>query len=285
MIASAPFGLTGHNSTRVIFGGWALTEASQPEADSALELLLEHGVNHIDTAPMYGNAEARIGPWMERHRSHFFLATKTRKRTYRGARDDLRRSLERLRVDYLDLWQMHGLTGPKGWERAMGRGGALEALVEAQEKGLVRFLGVTGHGLQTPAMHRRSLESFEFDSVMAPYNYRLVQKPRYAADFEALATACRERSAALQTIKSVARRRWGDQPKTYNTYWYEPLDRQEAVDRAVHWALGLQDSFLVTAGDLRILPMILDAARRFEACPPDAAMAADVAAFGIRPVF
>ena len=285
MIPKQPFGRTGHNSTRAIFGAWSLNEASAAEADRTLDLLLEYGVNHIDTAPMYGKAEAHIGSWMEAHRNRFFLATKTRSRTYRGARADLRRSLKRLRADYVDLWQMHGLSGPAGWERAMGPGGALEAFVEARDRGLVRFLGVTGHGLKAPAMHQRSLERFGFDAVMAPYNYRLLKKPRYAADFEALVTACREHDVALQTIKAIARRRWEGRPRTHNTYFYEPLEGQEAIDRAVHWVLGLQGSFLVTAGDMGLLPKVLDAARRFEARPPEAVMEADVADLDMRPVF
>jgi aryl-alcohol dehydrogenase-like predicted oxidoreductase len=224
MIAKQLFGSTGHASTRLIFGAYALSSATQAEADGVLELLLEYGINHIDTAPMYGNAEKRIGPWMEDHRGDFFIATKTRRRTYQGAWDDLRRSLDRLRVDSVDLWQMHGLTGPAGWERAMGPGGTLEAFVEARDQGLVRFLGVTGHGVKAPAMHLRSLERYPFDSVLVPNNYALMQMPRYAADFEALIKLCLERQVAVQTIKSIARRPWGSRPKTYNTYFYEPLE-------------------------------------------------------------
>jgi aryl-alcohol dehydrogenase-like predicted oxidoreductase len=285
MIARQPFGRTGHASTRILFGAYALSEATQAEADQVLELLLEHGVNHIDTAVRYGNAERRIGPWMERHRGDFFLATKTHRRTYRGAWDDLERSLDRLRVDHVDLWQMHGLTSPAGWERAMGPGGTLEAFLEARDKGLVRFLGVTGHGLKAPAMHVRSLRRFDFDTVLVPYNYSLMQNPRYAADFEALVTLCRERHVAVQTIKSIARRPWEGRPKTYNTYHYEPLDAQDAVDRAVHWVLGYPDTFLITAGDMRLLPRVLDAAHRFEARPSDLDMAGDAARLAIQPIF
>jgi aryl-alcohol dehydrogenase-like predicted oxidoreductase len=285
MIAKQPFGRTGHASTRILFGAYALSKATQAEADRILALLLESGVNHIDTAILYGNAEKRIGPWMEKHRDDFFLATKTRRRTYRGAWEDLQRSLERLRADYVDLWQMHGLTGPAGWEKAMGPGGTLEAFVEARDRGLVRFLGVTGHGLKAPAMHLRSLERFDFDTVLVPYNHSLMQNPRYAADLKALVTRCRERQVALQTIKSIARRPWGDRPKTHNTYFYEPLQDQEAIDKAVHWVLGHPDTFLITAGDMQLLPNILDAATRFEARPSDAEMAAHAAELAIQPIF
>jgi aryl-alcohol dehydrogenase-like predicted oxidoreductase len=285
MISKQPFGRTGHASTRILFGAYALNKATQAEADRVLDLLIEYGVNHIDTAPMYGNAEKRIGPWMEKHRDDFFIATKTRRRTYQGAWDNLQLSLERLRVDHVDLWQMHGLTGPAGWERAMGPGGTLEAFLEARDRGLARFLGVTGHGVKAPAMHMRSLERFDFDTVTVAYNYSLMQNPRYAVDFEALITLCRERRVAVQTIKSIARRPWKDRPKTYNTYFYEPLDTQEAIDKAVHWALGSPDTFLITAGDMQVLPKVLDAADRFEARPSDAEMAADAAEFDIQPIF
>jgi aryl-alcohol dehydrogenase-like predicted oxidoreductase len=285
MISKQLFGRTGHASTRVLFGAYALSKATQTDADRVLEMLLEYGVNHIDTAPMYGNAEKRIGLWMEKHPGHFFIATKTRKRAYQGAWDDLQRSLDRLRVDHVDLWQMHGLTNPAGWEKAMGPGGTLEAFVEARDKGLVRFLGVTGHGVKTAAMHLRSLEHFNFDTVLLPYNYSLMQNPRYAVDFETLVTLCRERHVAVQTIKSIARRPWKDRPKTYNTYFYEPLDTQEAIDKAVHWALGLPESFLITAGDMRVLPKILDAARRFKKRPSDAEMDADSTKLAIQPIF
>jgi len=285
MILKLPFGRTEHESTRMIFGAYALSVAKQAEADRILELLLEHGVNHIDTAPMYGNAEIRIGPWLEMHRDKFFIATKTRNRTYEGAWDNLRRSLDRLRVDYIDLWQMHGLTNPVGWERVMGPGGTLQAFIEAREKGLVRFLGVTGHGIKTAAMHLRSLEAFEFDAVMLPYNYSLIQNPRYAADFETLISNCRQRNVAIQTIKSVARQPWGKRPRTHNTYFYEPLERQDAIDKAVHWGLGLPGSFLITAGDMGLVHKMLEAAERFEARPSNGDMGAMVDAHDIQPIF
>ena len=285
MISKQALGRTGHTSTRIIFGAYALSKATQAEADRILELLLTYGVNHIDTAPMYGNAEKRIGPWMKDHRDDFFIATKTRSRTYQGAWDNLQRSLERLRVDYVDLWQMHGLTNPVGWEKAMGPGGTLDAFIEARDKGLVRFLGVTGHGIKVPAMHLQSLERFDFDTVLLPYNYALMLNPRYATDFEALIARCHERHVAVQTIKSIARRPWGDRPKTYNTYFYEPLETQEAIDKAVHWALGLPDSFLITAGDMQLVPKILEAAECFTARPSDEEMAADATEFSIQPIF
>jgi len=285
MIQKLPFGRTGHASTRVIFGAWALSESTQKEADQVLELLLEYGINHIDTARMYGNAEQWVGTWMEKHRDRFFLATKTGNRTHRGAISDLHQSLKLLKVDYVDLWQMHGLTGQAGWETAMGDEGALETFVMARDKGLVRFLGVTGHGVKAPSMHKQSLERFDFDSVLVPYNYTLMQYPRYATDYNLLASLCRQRHVALQTIKSVARKPWKDQPKTYHTYFYEPLASQESVDLAVHWVLGSPDTFLITAGDIQILPMILDAASRFVEKPSEVDMKAIVKKYDFCPIF
>ena len=285
MIPKIPFGRTGHASTQLIFGAYALSDASQAQADQALELLLKYGINHIDVASMYGEAEKRLGPWMARHREGFFLATKTRKRARREAWEDLQRSLERLGVDAIDLWQMHGLTSPTGQEKALGPGGALEAMIEAREKGLVRYLGVTGHGINVPAMHIRSLERFDFDSVMLPFNHALLQDRQYAESFDRLATICRDRRVALQTIKSIARRPWGERQKTSHTFYYEPLEDREAIDLALHWAMGLEDGFVITAGDLRLLPLMLESASRFRGRPTGEQMLACEQSHGIEPVF
>lgn len=285
MIPKIQFGRTGHTSSKIIFGAYALSKATQEESDEILNLLLEYGINHIDTAPMYGNAEERIGPWMEKHRDNFFLATKTRSRQYDGAWKDLQNSLSRLRVDTIDLWQMHGLTNPVGWEKAMSPGGTLEAFIEARDQGFVRFLGVTGHGSKVPKVHLQSLERFDFDSVLLPYNYLQMQNSRYSTNFNELTKLCRERNIAIQTIKSVARRPWEDQPKNYNTYFYEPLETQEAIDKAVHWAYDLADSFLITAGDMKILPKILDAAKRFEKRPTDTEMNKMIEMYEVEKIF
>ena len=273
MIERRPFGRTGHQSTVTLFGAAALARVSQDEADRALEVLLRYGVNHIDTAARYGDSEVRIGPWMARHRRDFFLATKTGSRGAREAREDLHRSLERLKVDSVDLIQLHSLAHPNDWDRAMGPGGALEALVEAKQQGLVRAIGVTGHGWTIAAMHRRSLARFDFDSVLLPYNYFMDQNPRYREAFEEVAAICRERNVAVQTIKGIARGAWGAADRTHAT-WYQPLERQEDIDRAVHWVLGRPGIFLNTAGDLALLPRVLDAASRFQRRPSDEAMTA-----------
>jgi aryl-alcohol dehydrogenase-like predicted oxidoreductase len=273
MIATQPFGRTGHSSTRTLFGAAALGNVSQDDADRTLEVLLRHGVNHIDTAASYGDAELRIGPWMREHRGRFFLATKTGKRTYQEAKDEIHRSLERLRVDFVDLIQLHNLADPIEWDIALSPGGALEAAVEARDQGLVRFIGVTGHGSQIAATHRRSLERFDFDSVLLPYNYVAAQDAHYLSQFDALVATCQERNAAVQTIKSIARRPWLGHEQTANT-WYEPFTEQADIDSAVHWVLGRPGIFLNTVGDIALLPKVLDAAERFAQRPSDDEMAA-----------
>ncbi len=284
MIAKQTFGRTGHLSTRTLFGAASLSQVTQVEADRTLEVLLEYGINHIDTAASYGDAELRIGPWMAQHRQDFFLATKTEKRTYQEAKDELQHSLERLRVDSVDLWQMHVLIDPKEWEIAMGPGGALEAFIEARDQGLTRFLGVTGHELSVAAMHLRSLERFDFDSVLLPCNYVLMQNPQYADDFERLLKVCQERNIVVQTIKSLTRRPWGDTPKTRTT-WYEPLEEQADIDLAVHWVLSHSDLFLNTLADIHLLPKVLNAASRFQEGPSDEQMQEMVERLGMKPLF
>ncbi len=284
MISTHPFGRTGHLSSRAIFGAAALGNVTQKEADATLETLLEYGVNHIDTAASYGEAELRIGPWMNAHRGDFFLATKTEHRTYQEAKDSIHRSLERMRASQLDLIQLHCLVEPEEWQTAMGPGGALEALVEAREEGLARFIGVTGHGLSVARMHLRSLERFDFDSVLLPWNYGLSQNADYASDFRELEQLCLARGVAMQTIKAVVRRPWGEGERNCAT-WYQPLEEQEDLDRAVHWLLGHDGLFLNTVGDIGVLPRVLDAANRFEQGASDEEMEAMMEQREMAPLF
>ncbi len=265
------FGRTGHMSTVTIFGAAALGSVSQADADRTLDVLLEYGVNHIDTAASYGDAELRIGPWMKEHRKDFFLATKTEKRTYAEAKESIHRSLERLRVDQIDLIQLHSLVHPDEWETAMGPSGALEACIEAREGGLVRFIGVTGHGLTIAAMHRRALGRFDFDSVLLPYNWTMMANEVYEHDFETLVKLCEERNVAVQTIKGILRGPWATTPRNRST-WYEPLEHQADIDLAVSWVLGRPGFFLNTVGDIHLLPTVLDAASRYARRPADEEM-------------
>jgi aryl-alcohol dehydrogenase-like predicted oxidoreductase len=269
MIATSPFGATGHRSSRVIFGAAALANVSQNEADSVLPLLLEHGINHIDTAAGYGESELRLAPWFREHRARFFLATKMDERSYAPAREQIRRSLERMGVDRVDLIQLHCLVHPAEWELALSDDGALRAAVEAREEGLVAFIGVTGHGLTIAEMHRRSLERFAFDSVLFPYSHVILQDAQYAVDVSRLLATCRERNVAVQTIKGIAQGPWGSREPSTAT-WYEPLVEQPHIDLAVHWILGADDLFLNSPGDLELLPRVFDAAERFASRPDDA---------------
>lgn len=267
-IQKLTFGRTGHESTRVIFGAAALGGVTQQEADKTLDLLLEYGINHIDTAASYGAAEDRIGPWMQRGlRNQFFLATKTGDREYTKARDSIHRSLERMKVDSIDLIQLHCLIDQDEWDVAMGDDGALRACIEAKEQGLTKFIGVTGHELRVPRMHMQSVQRFDFDTVLLPYNYVLAKIPQYATDFETLIANCTANNRAIQTIKSITAGPWGKDvgDKKPQSTWYRPLTEQADVDKAVAWLLGRPGIFLNSVGDIYVLPKVLDAAARFSA--------------------
>ena len=279
------FGRTGHMSSAIIFGAAALARVDQGVADRVLDLLIEYDVNHIDTAARYGDAELRVGRWMDRHRNRFFLATKTGERDYQGARDGIRRSLERLRTDRIDLIQLHALIHPDEWERALSAGGALQACVEAREQGLVKYIGVTGHGWSVAAMHRRSLERFDFDSILLPWNWFAAQHQAYAPDFERTAKLAQERNAAVQTIKGVARGPWAAGIKRDRATWYQPLEAMDDIRPAVHWVLSRAGVFLLSAGDVDILPMILKAAAEPIAKPSNEAMAALSERTGLASIF
>ena len=273
MIARAPFGSTGHHSTRTLFGAAALSRVTQDVADRVRDVLERHGVNHLDTAASYGESELRIAPWLSgAGRDRFFVATKTGKRTYREARDEIRLSLARLGTDHVDLLQLHNLVDQTEWDTALGPAGALRAAVEARDAGLVRFIGVTGHGLQAPAQHTRSLERFPFDSVLFPHNYVQLRDPAYARDVATLMALCEKRGVAMQTIKAITLGPWHAGRPATPTTWYEPLHDERDIDLAVRWVLGDPRVFLNTVGDVGILPLVLDAASRGGERPSDADM-------------
>jgi aryl-alcohol dehydrogenase-like predicted oxidoreductase len=282
-IPTQPFGRTGHHSTRVLFGAAALSDVTQDQADATMEEIQRYGINHIDTARSYGDAELRLGPWMETHRDRFFLATKTGERTREGAKREIGESLERLRTDHVDLIQLHNLVEPDEWETAFAPGGALEAVIEAKEQGLVSYIGVTGHGVTVAAQHLRSLERYPFDSVLLPYNFAMSHNTSYLDDFERLVAVCAEREIAVQTIKSITRAPWGDRDQTAST-WYEPLTDQGAIDTAVAWVLGREGLFLNTVGDVTILPKVLEAATRVTGRPEETAMRSLEESFGLQPL-
>jgi aryl-alcohol dehydrogenase-like predicted oxidoreductase len=285
LIPTQPFGRTGHRSTRILFGAAALSQSTEEKAARALEILLGHGVNHIDVAASYGDAELWVGRWMREHRDRFFLATKTGQRGYQGARAEIRRSLERLQVDRVDLIQLHHLVEPEDWERVFSEDGAVRACVEARDEGWVRFIGVTGHGTRVAAMHRASLERFDFDSVLLPYNFLQMRDPQYASDFEALLEICRERKVAVQTIKCIARRRWAENASPRTTTWYEPLEEQADIDRAVHWALSRPMIFVNSASDVALLECMLRAVESFGEASEEGSMEQVVAHREMAPLF
>jgi aryl-alcohol dehydrogenase-like predicted oxidoreductase len=288
MIEHVAFGRTGHLSSRVIFGAAALSRVDQPTADSILPLLHEFGVNHIDTAAMYGDAELRLAPWLRAHPDEFFVATKTHHREGDAARASLERSLHRLGVDHVDLIQLHNLVEPEEWEVAHAPSGALEAMRQARDEGLVKFIGVTGHGLRIAEMHLRSLERFDYDSVLLPYNFTLLREPSYRAQLVRLLAVCADRGTAVQTIKSVARRRWADgKPGAGVTRqsWYEPLTDPAAIARAVRFVLADRQVFVNSSSALDVLRPVLHAADTPGPAPSEEELTADVQDFAISPLF
>jgi aryl-alcohol dehydrogenase-like predicted oxidoreductase len=285
MLPTAPFGRTGHDSTRVIFGAAGLGRASQDTADQVLAEIEAAGINHIDTAASYGDAEDRLKPWLADHRHEIFLATKTGDREGGAARASLERSLERMGVDHVDLIQLHNLVEPHEWEVAHRPGGAVEALARARDEGLTRYIGVTGHGIRIARMHRLSLEQFPFDSVLLPVNFTLLSDPGYAADVQDLLAMCERQQVAVQTIKAIARRRWRDDNTDPQFSWYEPLADPAAIGRAARYVLSDPRLFLITSSDYHHLPTVVEAASGPLDRPSDDELAADVEAFGITPLF
>ncbi len=283
------FGPTGHASTRVVFGAAALSEVTQDEADETLALVRRHGINHLDTAASYGESELRLAPFLADHRDEVFLATKTGERTREGAWAEVNRSLERLGVDHVDLIQLHNLVDEAEWQQAYAPDGVLEAVVRARDEGLVRHIGVTGHGVTVARQHLRSLERFDFASVLLPYNYAMAQNRAYLDDFEELAEVCAQRGVAMQTIKAITRAPWVDGAERHAATWYEPLTDRAAIEVAVAWVLGRPGVYLNTVGDIHVLPTLLDAVERFESGggqrPDEDAMAELSRAWGLEPLF
>jgi aryl-alcohol dehydrogenase-like predicted oxidoreductase len=256
------FGRTGHRSTVAIFGAAAFYQVAQAEADAAMEQVIAAGVNHIDVAPSYGLAEERLGPWLARERDRFFLGCKTQERTRESAAAELRRSLERLQVDAFDLYQLHAVNSTEELDQVTGSGGALEAILDAREDELTHFVGITGHGVDAPAVFLEALRRFDFDSVLFPLNFVLYANPVYRRNAEELLRQCQARDVGVMIIKSIAKGSWGDRPKTYNT-WYEPFDDAAHIQQAVNFALSQDVTGLCTVADVTLLPLFLEACERF----------------------
>ncbi len=284
MLPRAPFGRTGHRSTRVIFGAAALGGMSPERAASTLDRVRELGIDHIDTAASYGASEDRLRPWLARHRDEVFLATKTGERQGAAARAELERSLERMGVDHVDLVQLHNLVEEDEFATAFAPGGAVEALAAARDEGLARHVGVTGHGLRIAGMHLRSLERFDFASVLLPVNFVLLELPDYRADVERLLAVCAERQVAVQAIKAIARRRW-PQPPAQGFSWYEPVTDPAAIGRSVRFVLSHPQLFLNTSSDARLLEAQVRAAEGDLSRPSDDELRADVEQYDVTPLF
>lgn len=256
------FGRSGHMSTVAIFGAAAFWEIEQREADKVMEMVIEAGVNHIDVAPSYGQAEQRIGPWMPRERERFFLGCKTMERTRAGAWEEMQRSLKLLQTDHFDLYQLHAITSMEELDACTMVGGALEALIEAREQGLTRHIGITGHGIDSPAIFLEALRRFDFDSILFPLNFVQMSIPEFRRNAEMLIATSKAKDVGTMVIKTVTKGPWGEKQKTATT-WYEPFDQMEQIQPAVNFALSYEVTGLCTAGDVRVLPLVLKACQNF----------------------
>jgi aryl-alcohol dehydrogenase-like predicted oxidoreductase len=258
------FGRTGHMSTIAIFGGAAFWEISQTEADKVLEEVLKTGINHFDVAPSYGQAEVRIGPWMPRIRNDIFLGCKTMERTKTGAWDEMQRSLKLLQTKTFDLYQFHAVNTFEELDAITSKGGALEAALEAQRAGLTKFIGITGHGVNAPAIYLEALRRFDFDSILFPLNFVQMANPEYRKNAETLIAECRRKDVGTMVIKTITKGPWGEKAHTATT-WYEPFAQMDQIQRAVNFALSYDVTGLCTAGDTRVLPLVLKACENFQA--------------------
>lgn len=269
MIPTLAFGNTGHESSRIIFGAAAIGGMRQEKADSTIEMVRGAGINHFDVAASYGDAELRLAPFLQDHRSEIFLASKTGDRDGDAARRSIETSLERMQIEQLDLIQFHNLAQDADWDTVMSPNGALEAAIKAKEEGLVRFIGVTGHGTRIAEMHLKSLDKYDFASVLLPYNHSMLQEDQYREEFERLYQLCEEKNIAMQTIKSIARRRWQDDDESPRFSWYEPFRDDDVIERAVHYVLRRKNLFLNSSSDATLFPKIIAAAESFTAGSDD----------------
>jgi aryl-alcohol dehydrogenase-like predicted oxidoreductase len=257
------FGRTGHMSTVAIFGAVALGQITQDQADVTIQQVIDAGVNHIDIAPSYGEAEARLGPWMPQIRDQFFLGCKTTERTRDGAEAEMHRSLERLQVDHFDLYQFHAITSMDELDQIFAKGGALEAFLKARDEGLTRYIGITGHGFEAPEVFQEALRRFDFDSILFPVNFVQYAIPSYRQSSQTLIQMANAKDVGIMAIKYSTRAPWGDKPQTYHM-WYEPFDDREMIQKGVNFTLSQNITGVCTAGDYRVLPLSLEACQNFE---------------------
>lgn len=256
------YGRTGHMSTVAVFGAAAFMQISQEDADRVIESIIEAGINHLDVAPSYGQAELRIGPWMPRERERFFLGCKTLERTREGAWNEMQRSLQRLQTETFDLYQCHAVTTMEELDAITRKGGALEAFVEARREGLTKFIGITGHGADAPKIYLEALRRFDFDTVMFPLNFVQMANPEFRRNAEELIATCKAKDVGTLIIKSVTKGPWGEKQHTATT-WYEPFEKSDQIQPAVNFVLSQDVTGLCTAGDTRVLPLVIEACRNF----------------------
>jgi aryl-alcohol dehydrogenase-like predicted oxidoreductase len=268
MLETRRFGRTEHMSTIAIFGAAAFWEISQKAADRVMELVIASGVNHIDVAPSYGQAEERIGPWMRRERGRFFLGCKTMERTRDGAWNELKASLKLLQTESFDLYQLHAVTTFEELDAVTQPGGALEALLEARQAGLIKHIGITGHGVDAPAIYLEALRRFDFDTVTFPLNFVQAGNEKFDQQAEELIRQCNLKDVGLMVIKSIARGPWGEKEKTHTT-WYEPFTEMGQIQPAVNFVLSHAVTGICTAGDIRLLPLVLKACENYTPISPD----------------
>ena len=256
------FGRSGHMSTIAIFGAAAFWEITQEDADKVMEQVIAAGINHIDVAPSYGQAEERIGPWMQRERGRFFLGCKTMERTRDGAWNEMQQSLKRLQTGAFDLYQCHAVNTMEELDAITMKGGALEAFEEARREGLINYIGITGHGADAPEIYLEALRRFDFDSVLFPLNFVQMANPEYRRHTKELISVCRAKDVGTMVIKTITKGPWGEKKHTATT-WYEPFDQKDEIQRAVNFALSYEVTGLCTAGDIRVLPMVIEACENF----------------------
>ena len=267
-------GRSGHQSSVLIYGAAALAEVDQPTADASIRLALDAGINHFDVAASYGDAELRLGPWMPEIRDRIFLATKTGVRDREGAWAQINHSLERLQTDHLDLIQIHAVGDTGELDLVTRPGGSLQAVTRAREEGLAGAVGITGHGHDAPATHLEALARYPFDTVLSPLNWVLAQDAAYLAAYQALAAEVQAQDAGLMIIKSAARRNWPEPVEHGYGTWYEPFDDQERISAAVAWVLSHPEvTGIATPGDVRLLPLLIEAERRLPDTTPEQAAA------------
>ena len=262
------FGRTGHMSTIAIFGAAAFGQISQGDADKVMESIIEAGINHIDVAPSYGQAEIRIGPWMPRERKRFFLGCKTMERTKEGAWKEMQESLKRLQTETFDLYQCHAITTMEELDAVTMKGGALEAFVQARREGLTKFIGITGHGVNAPQIYLEALRRFDFDSVLFPLNFVQMANPEFRKNAEELIAACKAKDVGTMVIKAITKGPWGEKQHTATT-WYEPFDKIDEIQKGVNFALSYDVTGFCTAGDTRVLPLVLEACKNFSQLSKD----------------